>query len=69
MELEKLTGAPIFLDSDDLQDLRLLLDHVRASDVLVLLQAMLRQLHSHLHLTLVTTFDLPRHLEPRSGGA
>ena len=28
----------IFLDSDDLQDLRLLLEHVKASDVLVLLQ-------------------------------
>ena len=28
----------VFLDSDDLQDLRLLLEHVRSSDVLVLLQ-------------------------------
>ena len=31
-------GNDIFLDSDDLQDLRLLLEHVKASDVLVLLQ-------------------------------
>ena len=31
-------GTEIFLDSDDLQDLRLLLDHVKASNVLVLLQ-------------------------------
>ena len=32
-------GAEVFLDSDNLQDLRLLLDHVRQSDVLVLFQA------------------------------
>ena len=32
-------GAEVFLDSDNLQDLRLLLDHVRNSDVLVLFQA------------------------------
>ena len=32
-------GAEVFLDSDNLQDLRLLLDHVRDSDVLVLFQA------------------------------
>ena len=38
IELEKMTGCPCFLDSDDLQDLRMLLDHVRESDVLVLLQ-------------------------------
>jgi hypothetical protein len=31
-------GNEIFLDSDDLQDLRLLLEHVKASSVLVLLQ-------------------------------
>ena len=38
IELEKMLGAPCFLDSDNLQDLRELLDHVRNSDVLVLLQ-------------------------------
>ena len=32
-------GADVFLDSDNLQDLRQLLDHVRDSDVLVLFQA------------------------------
>ena len=32
-------GAEAFLDSDNLQDLRLLLDHVRSSEVLVLFQA------------------------------
>ena len=32
-------GAKVFLDSDNLQDLRLLLDHVRSSEVLVLFQA------------------------------
>ena len=37
-ELERALGAEIFLDSDDLQDLRLLLEHVKASSVLVLLQ-------------------------------
>ena len=35
-------GAEVFLDSDNLQDLRLLLDHVRQSDVLVLFQACVR---------------------------
>ena len=43
-ELEKLLGtegspANIFLDSDDLRDLRGLLDHVRNSDVLILIQS------------------------------
>ena len=38
MELEKLLGAPVFLDSDNLRDLRTLLNDVRESDVLVLLQ-------------------------------
>ena len=37
-KLELLLGKRAFLDSDDLADLRLLLDHVRDSDVLVLFQ-------------------------------
>ena len=39
-KLKEILGedAEVFLDSDDLQDLRLLLEHVRSSDVLVLLQ-------------------------------
>jgi hypothetical protein len=39
---EKLTvmlGTDVFLDSDDLRDLRGLLDHVRNSDVLVVIQS------------------------------
>ena len=37
--LEKMLGAPVFLDSDDLSDLRLLLsDHVHNSDVMILFQ-------------------------------
>ena len=35
-------SAEVFLDSDQLQDLRLLLDHVRNSDVLVLFQVAYR---------------------------
>lgn len=38
IEMEKMLGCPCFLDSDNLQDLRELLDHVKNSDVLVLLQ-------------------------------
>ena len=38
MELEKMLGCPVFLDSDNLNDLRELLEHVRNCDVLVLLQ-------------------------------
>ena len=41
-KLEQMLGAEVFLDSDNLQDLRLLLDHVRQSDVLVLFQACAR---------------------------
>ena len=39
-KLKEILGedAEVFLDSDDLQDLRLLLEHVRSSDVLVLLR-------------------------------
>merc|ERR1712139_27181 len=37
-KLEQMLGTKVFLDSDNLQDLRLLLDHVRQSDVLVLFQ-------------------------------
>jgi hypothetical protein len=37
LELEKVLGGPVFIDSDDLKDLRLLTHHVRNSDVLVLL--------------------------------
>jgi hypothetical protein len=36
--LEEGLNASVFLDSDDLNDLNKLCDHVRASDVLVLLQ-------------------------------
>ena len=40
VELEKLLRAPIFLDSDDLTDLRLLLnDHVKNSDVILVFQS------------------------------
>lgn len=39
VELERTLGAPLFLDSDDLKDLRLLLESVRESDVLLLLQS------------------------------
>ena len=38
-ELERLLSTTIFLDSDNLRDLRTLLDDVRDSDVLVLLQS------------------------------
>ena len=38
-ELEASLGRRCFLDSDDLKDLRQLADHVRASDVLVLIQS------------------------------
>ena len=38
-ELEKQTDLPVFLDSDDLRDLSELMDHVRASEVLLLLQS------------------------------
>ena len=34
-----LLDARVFLDSDDLHDLRVLMDHVRDSDVLVILQS------------------------------
>ena len=37
-ELMKNLECECFLDSDDLSDLRLLLDHVRKSDVLLILQ-------------------------------
>ena len=36
-ELEKMLKGPVFIDSDDLKDLRLLTEHVRQADVLVLL--------------------------------
>ena len=38
-ELERILGASVFLDSDDLRDLRQLMEHVRASDVLVVMQS------------------------------
>ena len=38
-ELERMLGAEIFLDSDDLKDLRKLGEHVVDSDVLILLQS------------------------------
>ena len=38
-ELEQTLGAPVFLDSDDLTDLRELLDQVRESDVLLFFQS------------------------------
>ena len=38
-ELERVLGAEVFLDSDDLKDLRKLGEHVVDSDVLVLLQS------------------------------
>ena len=38
-KLEGLLDGEIFLDSDDLRDLRGLLDHVRNSDALVILQS------------------------------
>ena len=38
-ELERALRCPCFLDSDDLVDLRQLLDHVRKSDVLLLFQS------------------------------
>ena len=38
-KLEAELGKEVFLDSDDLKDLRLLLDHVRESDALVVLQS------------------------------
>ena len=38
-KLEAQLGKEVFLDSDDLKDLRLLLDHVRESDALVVLQS------------------------------
>ena len=38
-ELERMLKTGIFLDSDDLKDLKMLLDHVRNSDVLVVLQS------------------------------
>ena len=39
MELQKMLKHDIFLDSDDLQDLRTLKDDVRDSEVLLLLQS------------------------------
>ena len=38
-ELEQTLGAPVFLDSDDLTDLRELLEQVRESDVLLFFQS------------------------------
>ena len=38
-ELEQMIGAPVFLDSDDLTDLRELLEQVRESDVLLFFQS------------------------------
>eukprot|EP00964_Phaeocystis_antarctica_P053809 scaffold31608_cov63-Phaeocystis_antarctica.AAC.3 len=38
-DLEQMLGAPCFLDSDDLTDLRKLLQHVAHSDVLLLFQS------------------------------
>ena len=38
LELERLTDEMVFLDSDDLRNLKLLVDHVKASRALLLLQ-------------------------------
>ena len=37
-ELEQMFGRPVFLDSDDLRDLRNLREHVRESEVMIVVQ-------------------------------
>jgi hypothetical protein len=58
---QSMGDVEIFLDSDDLQDLRLLLDHVRASNVLVLLQtkSVLERPWVILELYTAITSDVP----------